>query len=250
MQVLITGVGDAFTARHYGSSCLIQAPNGLVQVDCPDPIHRVLHEAAQRASWSIQPSDICDVILTHLHGDHCNGLESFAFARRVERLKDPTRPKLRLHTTQAVIDRLWERLAPAMDAPFAGEPSTLESYFDLRVLVPGQIADIAGLKVECRWTGHPIPTIGLRLSGPDGTLGWSGDTPFEQAHIDWLAQADLIVHESNVPPAHTDIEDLNGLDPAIRARMRLVHLPDDFAAARTTIPRLVEGDVLQISKNH
>lgn len=47
MHVLILGVGDAFTRTHYGSSALVRAPGGFLQIDCPDPIHRVIREAAE-----------------------------------------------------------------------------------------------------------------------------------------------------------------------------------------------------------
>ncbi len=83
MRVLILGVGDAFTRRYFGSSALIEAPGGYVLLDCPDAIHRCLHEATSRAGWSADASSIDDILLTHLHGDHCNGLESFGFARRI-----------------------------------------------------------------------------------------------------------------------------------------------------------------------
>ena len=96
--------------------------------------------------------------------------------------------------------------------------------------------------MHCRFTKHPIPAVGFVIKDKDRTLGWSGDTPFEQAHVDWLNQADLIVHESNVAPAHTPIESLNPLPPSVRAKMRLIHLQDDFNPKTTDIAILREGD--------
>ena len=156
MRVLILGVGDAFTRRHFGSSVLIEAPGGHVLIDCPDPIHRVLAEATAQAGWNVEATDINDVILTHLHGDHCNGLESFAFVHRIA-AADSGPP--RLHTSPLTAERLWERLAPAMDgAGFDGPPTrTLETFFDLHVMEPEQEpARIAGLTVRCRYTSHPV----------------------------------------------------------------------------------------------
>ena len=82
MRVLILGVGDAFTRAHFSTSALIEAPGGHVLLDCPDLIHRVIHEGTAQAGWSENPLEVHDVLLTHLHGDHCNGLESLAFAHR------------------------------------------------------------------------------------------------------------------------------------------------------------------------
>jgi ribonuclease BN (tRNA processing enzyme) len=246
MRVLITGIGDAFTTRSFGTSALIEAPHGQVLLDCPELIHRVLHEATAASGWRDDVTTIDHIIITHLHGDHCNGLEMFGFYRRFLRGIDPTSPVPSVYATQPVLDRLWEKLAPSMDSPRDGVPSTLEDYFQTHLVAPKSEAQIAGLTVRCRFTGHPVPTIGLLISDGKSTLGWSGDTPFEQAHIDWLSEADLIAHESGSGAAHTEIESLNALPDALRAKMRLIHLPDDFDLSLTDIEPLRQGEVLTI----
>ena len=250
MQVLILGIGDAFTARHFGSSALVQAPDGFILIDCPDLIHRVLRVASALSGWTVDAFAIDDIILTHLHGDHCNGLESFAFARWLRRGTDPDHPRPRLHCAQPVADRLWERLAPAMDGAHASpdQPRRLEDYFELHILDPGQESQIAGLRVRCRFTQHPVPTIGLKLHDGRHTFGWSSDTPFDPDHVAWLENADLIVHECNRGPAHTPIDDLNALPPRMRKKVRLIHLPDDFDPRSTDIQILEEGEVLEIGR--
>ncbi len=248
MRVLILGVGDAFTKAHFSTSALIEAPGGHVLLDCPDLIHRVIHEGTAQAGWSVDSLEIHDVLLTHLHGDHCNGLESLVFAHRyLPRPAGAPTPtaRLRVHTSRPVADRLWDRLAPAMDGADRGTPRTAEDFFHLRILEPETEASVAGLTIRCRFTTHPIPTIGLLISDGQWTLGWSGDTGFERAHIDWLGQSDLIVHESNLGASHTPIESLNALPGDLRARMSLIHLPDDFDPSTTDMRMLREGDVLE-----
>ena len=247
MRVLILGVGDAFTRSHFNTSALIQAPQGYVLLDCPALIHRVLRESTGRAGWNVQLDDIQDIIITHLHGDHCGGLEAFGFWRAHERRSDASCAEPRVHTSRASAERMWERLAPAMDRAGTAKPlATLQNYFDMHILEPGATAEVLGLTVQCRFTGHPIPTIGLLISDGQTTLGWSGDTPFEQEHIEWLSQADVIVHESGPAPAHTPIEQLNALPEELRAKIRLVHLPDDFDVSQTELRPLHEGEVLAL----
>jgi len=247
MRAIILGTGDAFTRLHFGSSALIEAPDGYVLLDCPDPIHRVLHEATSEHDWEVDALGIDDILLTHLHGDHSNGLESFGFLRRFARRNGLTDTIPRLHTSPPAADRLWSKLAPAMDAPSGGDrPSKLGDFYDVRRLEPESEATVAGLTVRCRFTGHPIPTIGLLLSDGSSTLGWSSDTPFEQAHVDWLSEADLIVHECNVGPAHTAIEALNALPDVVRRRMRLIHTVDDFDSSSTDIPILDDRQLLEL----
>lgn len=248
MRVLVLGVGDAFTAKSFGSSALIEGPNGRVLIDCPDLIHRALKSSGEKAGWRVDASMIDDVILTHLHGDHCNGLESFGFARMIRRqLVEPAAAIPRVHTSRLSASMLWERLRPAMGVDREGMPvRKLDDIFDLHVLDPARPATVAGLTVHCRFTQHPIPCIGLKISDGRSTLGWSGDTPFEPAHIDWLRNADVIVHECNDPPAHTPIDALNALPDDVRRTMRLIHLPDDFDESSTDIAILREGDVLEL----
>ncbi len=247
MRVLILGVGDAFTRAHFGSSALVEGPDGYLLIDCPDLVHRAIHEASRRAGWDVDASKIQDVLITHLHGDHCNGLESFGFARMILRMKTPSAPLPRLHISRPASERVWERLAPAMDGVccLGHSPARLGDFYLLDTIEPQREAAIAGLTVRCRFTKHPVPTTGLLISDGEWTLGWSSDTSFEQAHIDWLDQADLIVHESSLGPIHTPIESLNSLPDELRAKLRLIHLPDDFDRSGTDIEILAEGDVLQ-----
>ncbi|MHC4504935.1 MAG: MBL fold metallo-hydrolase, partial [Planctomycetota bacterium] len=135
MRVLILGVGDAFTRLHYGSSAVIEGPGGFVLLDCPDLIHRALFEAASRAGWFVDASSIDDILLTHLHGDHCNGLESFGFARGLVNPSSVAGPgtQPRIHTSRVAAGRLWERLAPAMDAAATASPRSLEDFYEVRV---------------------------------------------------------------------------------------------------------------------
>ena len=247
MRVLILGVGDAFTRVHFSTSALVEGPGGYLLVDCPDPVHRTIHDGTRRAGWDVDAAGIHDVLITHLHGDHCNGLESFGFARMLLRMETPSAPLPRLHLSRPASERVWERLAPGMDGTCCMDhsPARLSDFYRLEPIEPRREAAIAGLSVKCRFTRHPVPTTGLLISDGEWTLGWSSDTPFEQAHIDWLDQADLIVHESSPGPIHTPIESLNSLPDELRAKLRLIHLPDDFDRSATDIEILAEGDVLQ-----
>jgi len=248
MRALILGIGDAFTSRGFGTSAVVQGKSGHLLIDCPDLIHRAIREACETSGWKVDYRSIDDIIITHLHGDHVNGLESFGWARLVERLRGLSTQLPRIHTHPAAAARLWERLAPAMDPPLTrgGRKSTLEDFFEVHIIEPGTTATIAGISVDCRYTIHPVPTIGLKLSEGGKTLGWSGDTCFEQAHIEWLESSDIIVHEANLGPAHTQIELLNALPTALRRKYRITHIIDEFDQTTTDMKPLSEGEVLEL----
>lgn len=248
MKVLILGVGDAFTYRSFGTSAVVQGKEGPVLLDCPDLIHRALFEGSLKSNWDVDVGAIDDVIITHLHGDHCNGLESFGFAKLVNRLMGKSKSMPRLWTHPAAAARVWERLAPAMDAPLTkgGRKSELRDYFDLRIIEPNMTSMIQGLAVECRYTIHSIPTIGLKLTDGKGSLGWSGDTVYEQAHIEWLSDCNVIVHEANLGPVHTNIETLNSLPEDVRRKMRVTHIVDNFDPDCTDMKALEQGELIEI----
>ena len=69
---------------------------------------------------------------------------------------------------------------------------------------------------------------------------------FEQAHIDWLSQADIIVHDTNRGAAHTTVETLNALPDELQRKIRLVHIYDDFDPSTTQMRPLHEGEVLEL----
>ncbi|MHC5543813.1 MBL fold metallo-hydrolase, partial [Singulisphaera rosea] len=90
----------------------------------------------------------------------------------------------------------------------------------------------------------PIPTTAFRIRVGDRTLAFSADSAFDPTLIDWLAAADLIVHETTTHPestVHTPFEKLAALPASIRDKMRLIHYPDDFKANPAIIEPLQQG---------
>ena len=240
MDLLVTGIGDAFSSRSHGSSGLVRCNGGWVAIDCPGMVLAMWRKAAECAGVSCPPEAVMDLVITHLHGDHCGGLETIGFLHRYIVRGDGGRP--RLHALPEVLDRVWERLAPAMD----GSGSGLEDYFEPCPLEPGNTVEIAGCRVECRRTRHSVPTAGLLFSDAGGSLGWSSDTEFDPDHIAWLDRADCIVHECGNGGTHTTYEQLRSLPDSVQAKIRLIHMPDDFVPGDSRLSPLTEGELVEI----
>ncbi len=246
MKVLVLGVGDAFSALHYSSCVAVEADGAWLLIDCPHPIRKILRESSQRAGLELDVKDLLGVCLTHLHADHSSGLEGlgyfglFVVGERVPLLAHPD-----------VSARLWdghlaagmEQLIPAADAP----PKThhLADYFDLRGLSTERPFEIGPFSVECRHTIHHVPTTAFRIRAGGRTLGYSADTTFDPDLIDWLAEADLVIHETNYG-VHTPYERLAELPEALRKRMRLIHYPDAFDLEGSVIEPLREGMLIDV----
>jgi len=207
------GVGDAFSARHYTSCVAIQAEGRWLLVDCPHPIRKVLREGSTALASPLDLPSFDAFVLTHLHSDHSSGVEGLGFYTRYV-LK--TRPVIAVHPTVAA--RLWERLAPGMDENDQARPQALSDYYDLKLLDDALPVRIGPFEIACRRTRHHVPTFALRVSAGGRTLGISSDTPFDPALIDWLAPADLILHETG-DGIHTSYGKLAALPEPLRRRL-------------------------------
>lgn len=123
----------------------------------------------------------------------------------------------------------------------------LLDYTDRVDLLPTQTR-IGPLRIERRFTRHHIPTTAIRvfLDGRARPLfGYSADTAFDPDLIAWLAEADLVVHETNFG-VHTPLSALMTVPQSVRNRMRLIHYPDMLDVESSPIPCLREGQVLTL----
>jgi ribonuclease BN (tRNA processing enzyme) len=233
------GVGDAFSARWYSSCLALEHDGRWILVDCPHPIRKMLREAGDAGPLDLDRVE--GVALTHLHADHVSGLEGYGYFSFFVLKR---RGRVLVHP--AVRARLWEGcLAAGME--HLGEPGTptargygLEDYFDLVPIDEDAPATLGPFRIECRRTRHHVPTTAFRLSAGGATLGYSADTAFDPELIAWLSEADLVIHETNYG-IHTPYAALAALPAELRARMRLVHYPDDFDLASSVIEPLEQG---------
>ena len=251
--LLPTGIGSAFTSRYYHSSFLLFFGGEVTLVDVPAPLHRIVREAAVKAGLSLGLSQIDHVILTHLHGDHCNGVEELGFWRRYRAPESRSVPNL--HLLEELRLPLWQnRLSASMGADYHEDkdPETsLGDYFRVTGLEPGQPCSFGpdGARLEVRRTQHFVPCMGFRMEWNGIQLGYSGDTAYDPDHIDFLSRCDFIIHETSEGRGHTSVEKLEALPEAIRSKMHLIHIPDDYDVEQSLIPVLKEGRLYKIEKH-
>jgi len=240
--VHVLGVGDTFSEVNPPSSLLLVQDGFHLAIDCPDMYPRVLREASK---GTLDLSRIDDVLLTHVHGDHMNGLEGLGFLKHFREGK-----RLRLHAVPEVLEALWERrLQVSMGQLWTGERSQemhFEDYFEGHPLAWEGLNAIGPFQVEVARTRHHVPTSALRVRAQDRVLGYSSDTAFDPVLLNWLAEADLIIHETNLGPGHTPLESLGALPASLRRRMRLIHYPDGLDLASLPIQALRTGDVITV----
>lgn len=244
-EVVALGVGDTFSAEHNTASLLLECDGFRLAVDCPDRYRGVLNGVSRRTGRSLQLEDIDDVFITHVHGDHMNGLEGVAFYKRFAEHK-----RVRLHATKDVRDVIWDqRLRAPMETLWDGatyHKLGFDDYFDFTASPWDEEFEIGPFHLTLRRTKHHVPTAAMLVRVDDRTFGYSSDTAFDPGLIAFLSRASVIVHETNLGPAHTAYSDLLALPLEIRRRMRLIHYPDRFDLDKSEISCLAEGDVLSL----
>ena len=252
VSLIPLGVGEAFTARNYTSCLALGVGDDWLLIDCPHPVRKMLREASIEAGLPelLDLDRIHAVAVTHLHADHCCGLEDFGYYSFFALGR---RAKLLMHPDASA--RLWDGLLAAGMELLQARPDAppvrkqLCDYFELIDLDPRQPVKCGPFSVECRRTIHSVPTYAFRVTVDGRVLGYSADTAFDPSLIDWLAPADLIVHEATTlihTGVHTPYEKLAALPESLRSKMRLTHYPDEFDLDSSIIEPLCQGRRYQV----
>lgn len=247
ITILPLGVGDAFSALYYSSCLAVHSQGCWLLVDCPHPIRKILREGSYAAGTPLDLEHITTAIITHLHSDHCSGVEGYGFYNRYLLGR---KASLLAHPTVAAT--IWPRhLSAGMEwsiseSDLPPKQRTLEDFFDLQYLQEEGVVEVGPFRVECRPTRHSVPTYALRLHAGGRTLGYSADTAFDPSLIEWLATADLVIHETSNGSMHTPYHCLAALPAELRRKMRLIHYPDTFDLASSVIECLRQGQCVTV----
>lgn len=142
-----------------------------------------------------------DILLTHLHMDHLQGLAFFPQMRNPEcevHIWGPASTTLSLH------NRLTRYISPPLFPIFLREMTAPRFLHE----VPQGDFDIGEFHIKCDLICHPDPTVGFRITSPDGSITYLPDhePALGMQHFpgdkDWtsgykLAEGtDLLIHDS------------------------------------------------------
>ena len=131
------------------------------------------------------------VLLSHLHADHCIDLPALFVWRRYHPI--PAVGKALMYGPSDT----WSRLAQA-SSPFGGEVDDFSDIFDVRHWNDGEEVEFGSVRVLPRAVAHPTEAYGLRFTDASGAVfTFSGDTGMCDAIIDLAQGADVFLCEAS-----------------------------------------------------
>lgn len=141
MKLTFLGCGDAFSEKLGNNSALLEWGETNLLIDIPDSNYRNIKRLNK------DYSDIENIFITHLHADHINGLERFAYYRKyVTPVLHPNKENKKpdLFVPETIYFGLWDSVKNGLGITTEGIKS-LEDYFNVHLI---KITDESGNLLE------------------------------------------------------------------------------------------------------
>jgi ribonuclease BN (tRNA processing enzyme) len=200
MRLILTGTGTPHPCLHRaGPSQIVEVAGQRLLFDCGEgTIHQLLRAG-------VQPQEIQDLFLTHLHLDHIAGLTGFVFGSfyfNLRAAEGQQRARLQVYGPEDT-DHLFGSLRGAYRVDMAnrrkmGVPT--QGFFDETVhrLATGPVLERPEYRITAAPADHGIETFGFRIDYDGGSLVLSGDTTYAPSIVALARGADVLVHEAHM----------------------------------------------------
>lgn len=226
MKITFAGVGSAFTDCRYYQSCFVLEENDKrLMVDCGGDARFSYGElGATNGNIGFWADG---VYITHLHGDHINGLEWLAFCSYF----NPQAPKPKLFIAEELLDPLFSSLRAGIQS-LRDHVATLDTYFEVHP-IKKQAFSWEGISFKLIQAHHAwnfnqiMPVYGLEFRG----VYFSADTMISDDTLAACRKAEWIFHDCETYPTksnfHAHYNDLKLLPETIKRKMWLYHYGPD-----------------------
>lgn len=235
MKLTFLGSGSAFTVgcdNYHSNMILENDSHEKLLVDCGSDARLALHELG------LTYADIKSVYISHLHADHCGGLEWLGFTTRF----DPRCLKPDLFISDKIKDDLWKNSLSGGLSSVQGITADLSTFFNVHPVKEEGVFVWHGLEIKLVQTIHVVagfnvvPSYGLMFKANGICVFITTDTQFSPHQIiDFYEMADIIFHDCETSATksgvHAQYAELSTLPSSIKQKMWLYHynpgkLPD------------------------
>lgn len=214
LKIKFIGTGDAFT-KHGHNSAIIELEHTNLMIDCPDSNYTKTNYA-----------DVENIFITHLHADHINGLEKFAYFKKYA---TPNTKKTGLYVPKAIKNNLWDSLKHGLGTTTEGNKE-LEDYFN--VFEIEKTFELDGQRFEIFETKH-VP--GMKSFGlwAKNYFYYSGDSLVDNSLLEKIEkETKIIFHDCHLwdlnIASHASLDDIKKLKENIKKKIILMHYRDGF----------------------
>jgi len=242
MQLTVLGCVSGMPRDGQPSSgYLVDSAAARILLDCGPGVATALSAVAE-------PSALDAVIISHLHADHCHDLlplgksllsaiahypANTGLANTGPANTGPAAmPLLPLYVPAGATPLLltWQTLLTVDSIPLLDR--VFDGAFEIREYEPGDTFTVGDATVELVGLRHAKPNCGVRVTGPDGTLAYTGDTGVTDELTRLAAGVDLLLAEASLDETdHGPHGHLSAADAARAARaggaaeLVLTHMP-------------------------
>lgn len=247
MKITVLGSGSAFTMKNYQSNYLVESDDGKsnLLIDCGSDIRFALRD------MKLSYKDIQNIYISHLHADHCGGMEYMAFCSFFDseygklfpmcEVNEPT-DKPHLYGQSTLLSTLWGDTLKGGLGSIEGREMDLSDYFYLHKLSVNRPARIRGIgSLQIVQTVHImngygiVPTFGVIITDKETgkNIYFTTDTQFSPDQIGcFYNQSDLIIQDCEISAweskVHAHYNKLNTLSSDVKKKMWLTHYGDNF----------------------
>lgn len=241
MKLTFIGCGDSFADELGNNSALLEFEDTNLLIDIPDSNYsRIKHIGKEY-------SEIQNIFITHLHGDHINGLERLAyyrtFATPVVRPNENI-PKPNLYLPETLYQGLWDSVKNGLGITANGIKH-LDAYFDVHLVkvqqeVDGTVGEftINGVTFHITPSKHVpnMPVYGLLVKDE---FYYSADSTFDEEAVRYYLQhTKKIFHDihffSQTLAVHASVRDFKNLHEDEKEKVYAMHY-DDHQKEKTEI---------------
>lgn len=225
------GVGHSEAMEHWNTNAMITVDGQRLLIDAGYTIKFALHQ--QRLTFA----DIDAVFITHVHADHCFGLERIAYECRFRYRKKPT-----LYLAPGIYEELWGQTLKGVMGQVGEGSASLEDFFHI-VQLNSEAFEYHGVRLVYFQNRHTPgkPSYGLWINE---RLLFSGDTrPIPD--IVKRFNPEIILHDGTLSewnPVHASLSELLDSYPAaVRQRMYLMSYEDHWEESQNQVENEFAG---------
>ncbi|WP_224752675.1 MBL fold metallo-hydrolase [Metabacillus arenae] len=214
-RIMMLGVGNGFSKKTYNNNALLESKGAYFLIDCGVTAWSSL------ADINMDFENISGIFLTHLHYDHCGGLDEAALYGAYVAGR-----KLKLWVPAPLKPVLWEQtLRGRLEDP-AGGNTRLEHFFEIHWVKEREIFSLNGLSAYWLQTEHVPSRFSCSLV-LDGRFFYSGDMVENKLLIERLIREGINVFYHDVQfkhaVVHASFKGLLSYPEAVRKQLYLMH---------------------------